>query len=191
VLSGVELGVQGGYFSRWILDKWQACTEYHLVDLWETQKNYIDLANCNQDCQDWYLSEAHKSTAPYKDKVQFYRNYTTAAATYFQEDSVDFVYVDARHDYKGVAADLEAWWPKLKKGGIFAGHDYVDADEVKYHDGPGGGQDWSVNGDGTSSGTKAVRAAVDEFGMRVGRQVVVTYNDKVMNNFWNTWYMRK
>jgi len=49
VLSGVELGVQGGYFSRWILDKWQACTEYHLVDLWETQKNYIDLANCNQE----------------------------------------------------------------------------------------------------------------------------------------------
>ena len=33
--------------------------------------------------------------------------------------------MDARHDFKGVAADLEAYWPKLKTGGIFAGHDYI------------------------------------------------------------------
>jgi hypothetical protein len=29
--------------------------------------------------------------------------------------------VDARHDYKGVLADLEAWWPLVSDGGIMAG----------------------------------------------------------------------
>jgi hypothetical protein len=30
-----------------------------------------------------------------------------------------------RHDYCGVMEDLVAYWPKLRSGGIIAGHDYV------------------------------------------------------------------
>jgi hypothetical protein len=30
-----------------------------------------------------------------------------------------------RHDYCGVKEDLENYWPKLKRGGIIAGHDYL------------------------------------------------------------------
>ena len=50
------------------------------------------------------------------------------AVDLFQNESLDFIYIDARHDYKAVWDDLEAWFPKLRKGGLFSGHDYVDAD---------------------------------------------------------------
>jgi hypothetical protein len=51
-------------------------------------------------------------------------------------EPLDFVYIDANHNYEYVKEDLEAWYPKLKKGGILSGHDYP---------------------------TESVRRAVDEF----------------------------
>ena len=42
------------------------------------------------------------------------------------DESLDFVFIDADKHYNSVMADLQAWWPKLKPGGILAGHDYVD-----------------------------------------------------------------
>ncbi len=47
------------------------------------------------------------------------------AAHLFPPESVDFVFLDAAHDYANVAADLAAWWPRIKPGGVLAGHDYV------------------------------------------------------------------
>lgn len=40
------------------------------------------------------------------------------------EPGFDFVYIDAAHDYKSVKADIEAWWPTVKAGGMMGGHDY-------------------------------------------------------------------
>ena len=40
------------------------------------------------------------------------------------------MFIDARHSYDAVLEDLNAWWPKIRPGGILAGHDYVDADEL-------------------------------------------------------------
>lgn len=47
------------------------------------------------------------------------------------------------HDYCGVMEDLQAYWPKLRSGGIFAGHDYIDA---HYHALKATNQDWSGEG---------------------------------------------
>ncbi len=44
------------------------------------------------------------------------------------DQSLDFVYLDARHDFQGVFSDLIAWWPKLRIGGVIAGHDYCDGE---------------------------------------------------------------
>jgi len=43
----------------------------------------------------------------------------------FPDECFDFVYIDASHSYKDVKMDIASWWPKVKKGGILAGHDYL------------------------------------------------------------------
>ena len=57
--------------------------------------------------------------------VYFVRQPSPAAATLFPDSFLDFVYVDARHDYVSVLTDLMAFWPKLAPGGILAGHDFL------------------------------------------------------------------
>jgi cephalosporin hydroxylase len=49
---------------------------------------------------------------------------STDAARLFEDQSLFFVFIDADHSYKGVKSDIGAWMPKVKKGGILAGHDY-------------------------------------------------------------------
>lgn len=49
---------------------------------------------------------------------------TVDAAARYADHTLDLVYIDAAHDYKSVRADILAWLPKLKRGGIMAGHDY-------------------------------------------------------------------
>lgn len=50
-----------------------------------------------------------------------------AVADEFQDGSLDLVYLDADHSYAAVKADIAAWFPKVKPGGIFAGHDFSDS----------------------------------------------------------------
>lgn len=47
------------------------------------------------------------------------------AASHFEDKSLDFVFLDADHVYESISKDIEAWLPKIKPGGILAGHDYV------------------------------------------------------------------
>src|SRR5690606_11229810 len=50
---------------------------------------------------------------------------SVAAAKHVPDGSLDFVYIDADHSYAGVRADIAAWRPKIRAGGIIAGHDYA------------------------------------------------------------------
>lgn len=42
----------------------------------------------------------------------------------FVDHSFDFIFIDANHTYEEVKKDIEAYLPKVKKGGVLAGHDY-------------------------------------------------------------------
>jgi predicted O-methyltransferase YrrM len=42
-------------------------------------------------------------------------------------EPIDFLYIDADHSYDGVTADLEAWVPHVKPGGLIVGDDYGNA----------------------------------------------------------------
>jgi predicted O-methyltransferase YrrM len=61
------------------------------------------------------------------------------AAKNFQDESLDFVFIDANHEYESIKEDIKAWLPKVKKGGILGGHDYADGvkkavDEMNFKD---------------------------------------------------------
>tara|TARA_Y100000310_G_C20694545_1_gene824618 strand:- start:4630 stop:5115 length:486 start_codon:yes stop_codon:yes gene_type:complete len=46
---------------------------------------------------------------------------STNAAKLFNDSYFDLVYIDALHTYDAVLADIKAWLPKVKKGGIISG----------------------------------------------------------------------
>lgn len=56
--------------------------------------------------------------------VETKKMYSVDAATLFEDRSVDFVFIDGAHDYDNVRADICAWLPKVKPGGVLSGHDY-------------------------------------------------------------------
>jgi hypothetical protein len=58
------------------------------------------------------------------DMITIIQSDSAEAAAQFADLSVDGLYIDAAHEYEPVCRDLEAWIPKVKKGGILSGHDY-------------------------------------------------------------------
>lgn len=52
------------------------------------------------------------------------RKSSVEAAKDFEDMSLDAVYIDAEHDFESVRADIKAWRPKLKFGGVLSGHDF-------------------------------------------------------------------
>jgi len=54
------------------------------------------------------------------------RKTSVEAVNDFAARSLDFVYIDADHRFPFVAEDLYYWYWRIKKGGIIAGHDYLD-----------------------------------------------------------------
>jgi hypothetical protein len=70
--------------------------------------------------------------------ITTHKTTSVLASAEFADSSLDMVFLDGAHDYESVKKDLECWYPKLKSGAIFAGHDYF----------------WSHDG---------VQVAVDEF----------------------------
>lgn len=57
-------------------------------------------------------------------RVSFLEEDSVGCASRFDDDSVDLVFVDADHSEESVRSDLEAWVPKVRPGGVIAGHDY-------------------------------------------------------------------
>ena len=49
---------------------------------------------------------------------------STIAAKAFDNESLDFVFLDGAHDYKSVYNDLVSWFPKIKQTGLIGGHDF-------------------------------------------------------------------
>lgn len=108
VITGVEVGVCTGANAKDMLDNIPNL-HLHLVD------NACEGFKPEQIGE---LVRNHPRTTPH-----FFK-YSVEATKDFENDSLDFVYIDADHFYGTVKEDLEAWGPKVKEGGILCGHDY-------------------------------------------------------------------
>jgi predicted O-methyltransferase YrrM len=64
-------------------------------------------------------------------RVAAHRQPSVEAARNFADQSLDLIFIDARHTYEAARDDLAAWWPKLKPGGLIAGHDYTNSPGVR------------------------------------------------------------
>lgn len=60
-------------------------------------------------------------------RIHMVRDFSVNASKQFEDEYFDYVYIDADHSEQAVWEDISAWWPKVRSGGIIAGHDYSPA----------------------------------------------------------------
>ena len=126
---GVEVGVQKGIFAKKILSTWQSCLEYKLIDLWGREAGYQEPGQRTEQIHNQFYNEAKSRMTPWtaRNVTEFFPMRSTEAAKFLKDRHFEWVYIDARHDYCAVQEDIQYYWPKVRPGGILAGHDFVDA----------------------------------------------------------------
>lgn len=121
--TAVEVGTHRGDFAWRFLFTWIGA-EFYAVDPYLGGYDPDDPASRGDRNHDARLGQDRLSE--FGTRVHWVRKPSVEAATRFANSSVGFVYVDARHRYESVSEDLRAWWPKVKPGGVLAGHDFLE-----------------------------------------------------------------
>lgn len=124
--TGAELGVQEG---RTYLHLLESCSDLILtgVDLWspniarKTRAKNLDEFNDSINYE--YFQNLKKKTKKYGERAILHRMFTLEAAKIIDNNSLDFIFVDADHNYEGVYNDIKSWLPKIKDDGWILGHD--------------------------------------------------------------------
>jgi hypothetical protein len=122
-LPAVEVGVAEGYFSAEILS-W-GIEKLYMVDNWGTIPGVKGDGGFDQGWHDQNMKAALERVHKHWGKFTVLRGLSVEMSKQVPDDSLGLVYLDAGHSFENVKDDLEAWFPKLKKGGIMAGHDYL------------------------------------------------------------------
>jgi predicted O-methyltransferase YrrM len=114
--EGVEVGVRRGGFSRKLLLN---NPNLHLtcVDPWS---NYH--FRYPQDKQDALYAKTVRRLANYN--VTILRKYSMDAVKDFEDESIDFVFIDGNHRFDFAMMDIIEWTKKVKQYGIVMVHDY-------------------------------------------------------------------
>ena len=128
-LKGIEIGTCRGESTAYFLEK---CPNIDLLTTIDPYKGYQDWnGEITQETVDRFMEVAKKNLKEYGKRVKMLRLESVAAADKFKDESVDFIFVDGDHSYDATLADCKAYYSKLKKGGIFCGHDYQTLEDVK------------------------------------------------------------
>lgn len=124
--KGAELGVSQGRFTMYL------CATMHnmemlAVDLWqERPDNTVEGGQTYEGWDHQGNYERFKANCEeyFPGRVTIVRSDTVAAAAGVEDGSLDFVFIDGDHSYDGCTRDIQAWYPKVRNGGIVAGHDF-------------------------------------------------------------------
>jgi len=119
-----EIGVWRGEFSARVLSTWDGTL--HMIDAWRHLENYQDQCNLSDDEHSKCFEAAQRVAEAFMPRGVIWRELTPVAAARFPDGFFDLIYLDANHSYEAVMADLAAWTPKIRAGGTFCGHDYMD-----------------------------------------------------------------
>jgi hypothetical protein len=118
--QGAEIGVEVGRYSK-VLCEGHPGMRLHCVDAWQAYRGYRE--HVSQEKVDGFFEATKQRLGPYN--VNYIRKFSVDAAKDFKKNSLDFVYIDANHALQYVIADIAAWEPIVKPGGILCGHDYA------------------------------------------------------------------
>ena len=88
------------------------------VDLFAPQEDIKDIPS---------IIEVYENLSPLYEIVDYrlVQGKSAIISNNYLDKSLDFVFIDADHKYQSVAADINHWRPKVREGGVIAGHDFV------------------------------------------------------------------
>lgn len=116
---GVEVGTEQGEYAE-VLCKANPGLDLTCVDAWTAYHGYRE--HVSQEKLDGFRDATVERLKPYDCTIL--NAFSVDAARGWTDGSLDFVYIDASHRYEQVVADIAAWEPKVRPGGIVAGHDF-------------------------------------------------------------------
>ena len=148
--KGVEIGVGGGRNASYLL-----------------KNSNLELL---YGVENWSIRSYRKFAEPTRERLKRFgerfsliEESSLNAVSRFENESLDFVYIDGDHSSKSAYVDMVAWYPKVRDGGFFGGHDYIICRRI------------------------SVKKAVDKFSIDINRQFNITneINDGSVNkSFW-------
>lgn len=115
--EGAEIGVAKGEHAKLLCDTIPGL-HLRLVDPW------VAYGRVKQSIADSRFESAVKRLDGCN--VTWNRRLSMDAVRDVADGSLDFVYIDGRHDFESVIMDLAKWAPKVRAGGIIGGHDYYE-----------------------------------------------------------------
>lgn len=123
--TGVEVGVFKGKYSE-ILCKTLPNAEIYGVDAWKLDAHPEGVFN--HGTTQYYFDKCYNETVnrmkPFPH-YQIIKELSVEAAKKFGNNSIDFCYIDAGHDFLNFTLDLTSWLPRIRSGGIMSGHDWA------------------------------------------------------------------
>jgi len=118
-----EIGVAEGRFSAEIINWPLPYKRVYLVDRWMQHEGQKGDGGFPQTWHNRNFEQVKELCSRYTF-AQWFKMDSVKAAGNFPNGSFDLVYIDANHVEVAVLADSEAWYPKVKRNGFMAFHDY-------------------------------------------------------------------
>lgn len=95
--------------------------KFDCIDNWKGNAEHNQI----QEVKDRTLYDTFlKNIDPVKNIINVISLDSMEAVKLYADESLDFVFVDASHEYEDVKNDISHWIKKVKKGGVLAGHDF-------------------------------------------------------------------
>lgn len=125
---GVEVGVALGGHADAILTQCPGVHFLYAVDPYKHREGYDDLMNLPQETFGAMFEDTERFLKRH-GRCGMFRGASLDVAKFLRHENhpplvIDFVYIDAEHTYEACKADIAAWYPLIRVGGVLSGHDY-------------------------------------------------------------------